>query len=184
MSKVVLIVDDSIVSRMMVKEIVKSQIPEVTIVEAGGGEQCLSQITTESKIDEEDFEIDDKHSYYISKHRDEWRLFSFLTDKLSYIFDNVIKKNQAAFKATNTIVAWDIEGYFRKSLIMAEAGGYIKFLSKIGAITLQIDNKGRGLITLVEESNRFESYIGLVKKSKYKETDFKSPNLGCDLNEY
>ena len=51
MSKVVLIVDDSIVSRMMVKEIVKSQIPEVTIVEAGGGEQCLSQITTESKID-------------------------------------------------------------------------------------------------------------------------------------
>ncbi len=104
--------------------------------------------------------------------------------KLSYIFDNVIKKNQAAFKATNTIVAWDIEGYFRKSLIMAEAGGYIKFLSKIGAITLQIDNKGRGLITLVEESNRFESYIGLVKKSKYKETDFKSPNIGCDLNEY
>ncbi|NQZ22943.1 MAG: response regulator [Colwellia sp.] len=51
MSKVVLIVDDSIVSRMMVKEIIKSQIPEVTIVEAAGGDQCLSQITAESEID-------------------------------------------------------------------------------------------------------------------------------------
>jgi two-component system chemotaxis response regulator CheY len=51
MSKVVLIVDDSIVSRMMLKEIVKSYIPGVDIIEAGGGEQCLSQLTAESKID-------------------------------------------------------------------------------------------------------------------------------------
>ncbi|MBA6233567.1 MULTISPECIES: response regulator [unclassified Colwellia] len=51
MSKIVLIVDDSIVSRMMLKEIVKSYIPEVNIIEAGGGEQCLSQITAKSKID-------------------------------------------------------------------------------------------------------------------------------------
>ncbi|MBA6372733.1 hypothetical protein H4J56_15020 [Colwellia sp. BRX8-4] len=104
--------------------------------------------------------------------------------KLSYIFDNVVKKNQMAFKASNSIVAWDIEGYFRKSLIMAEAGGYIKFLSKAGAVTLQIDDKGRRLITMVEVNKRFESYISLVKRSKYKETDFKSPNIGCDLNEY
>ncbi|MFT6128000.1 MAG: hypothetical protein ACJAVA_002497 [Flavobacteriaceae bacterium] len=104
--------------------------------------------------------------------------------KLSYIFDNVVKKNQMAFKASNSIIAWDIEGYFRKSLIMAEAGGYIKFLSKAGAVTLQIDDKGRRLITMVEVNKRFESYISLVKRSKYKETDFKSPNIGYDLNEY
>ncbi len=51
MSKVVLIVDDSIVSRMILKEIVKSNIPEVTIIEAGSGEQCLTKITPESEID-------------------------------------------------------------------------------------------------------------------------------------
>lgn len=51
MSKVVLIVDDSIVSRMMLKEIVKANIPEVIIIEAGSGDLCLSQITPESKID-------------------------------------------------------------------------------------------------------------------------------------
>ncbi|MFT6901692.1 MAG: two-component system chemotaxis response regulator CheY [Colwellia sp.] len=51
MNKIVLIVDDSVVSRMMLKEIVKSYIPEVNIIEAGGGEQCLRQITAESKID-------------------------------------------------------------------------------------------------------------------------------------
>jgi hypothetical protein len=104
--------------------------------------------------------------------------------KLSYIFDNVVKKNQTAFKATNSVVAWDIEGYFRKSLIMAEAGGYIQFLSKTGSITLQLGEKGSHLVAMVERNKRFESYIGLVKSSKYKETDFKSPNIGCDLNEY
>lgn len=51
MSKVVLVVDDSMVSRMMVKEIVKCYIPEVTIIEAGGGEQTLAQLSSESKID-------------------------------------------------------------------------------------------------------------------------------------
>ena len=51
MSKVVLIVDDSIVSRMMVKGNVKSHLPEVTFIEAKGGEDCLSQLTPESKID-------------------------------------------------------------------------------------------------------------------------------------
>ena len=51
MSKVVLIVDDSIVSRMMVKEIVNSYVPGASIIEAGGGDQCLSQITSKSKID-------------------------------------------------------------------------------------------------------------------------------------
>jgi two-component system chemotaxis response regulator CheY len=51
MSKVVLIVDDSIVSRMMLKEIVKAHISDVIIIEAGGGDQCLSQITQETIID-------------------------------------------------------------------------------------------------------------------------------------
>lgn len=51
MSKVVLVVDDSMVSRMMVKEIVKSCIPEVTIIEAGGGDQALAQLSSESEID-------------------------------------------------------------------------------------------------------------------------------------
>ena len=51
MSKVVLIVDDSIVSRMMVKAILKEKIPEVTIIEAGGGDQALALISEETNID-------------------------------------------------------------------------------------------------------------------------------------
>ena len=51
MNKVVLIVDDSIVSRMMVRGTVESFLPEVTIIEAKGGEHCLSQLTPDSKID-------------------------------------------------------------------------------------------------------------------------------------
>jgi len=51
MSKVVLIVDDSMVSRMMIKEIVKSHLPGVIIIEAGGGDQCLSQLSSETIID-------------------------------------------------------------------------------------------------------------------------------------
>ncbi len=67
---------------------------------------------------------------------------------------------------------------------MAEAGKYIKFLSKSGAITLQLDDKGKDLATFVERNRQFKSYINLVKDSQYKETDFKSPNIGCDLREY
>ena len=51
MSKTVLIVDDSMVSRMMVKEIVQAHIPDVTIIEASGGHQALEQITPEIDID-------------------------------------------------------------------------------------------------------------------------------------
>jgi len=51
MSKVVLVVDDSVVSRMMVKEIVKAYIPGVTIIEAGGGDQALTKISAETNID-------------------------------------------------------------------------------------------------------------------------------------
>jgi len=51
MSKVVLIVDDSIVSRMMVRGTVESFLPDVSIIEAKGGDHCLSLLTPESKID-------------------------------------------------------------------------------------------------------------------------------------
>lgn len=51
MNKVVLIVDDSMVSRMMLKEIVKAHLPEVTIIEAGDGGQCLSKIAHVTQVD-------------------------------------------------------------------------------------------------------------------------------------
>jgi two-component system, chemotaxis family, chemotaxis protein CheY len=51
MSKIVLIVDDSMVSRMMVKEIVKTHIPDVQIIEAGSGQLALELINVDSHID-------------------------------------------------------------------------------------------------------------------------------------
>ena len=51
MRKTVLIVDDSLVSRMMVKEIVNNQISQVDIIEGGSGDQALAKITQESEID-------------------------------------------------------------------------------------------------------------------------------------
>lgn len=51
MSNVVLIVDDSLVSRMMIKEIVKSVMPDADIIEAGSGDQCLDKVTSDTHID-------------------------------------------------------------------------------------------------------------------------------------
>lgn len=50
MTQVVLIVDDSMVSRLMVKEIVKSVLPQATIIEASNGAQCLELINGYDQI--------------------------------------------------------------------------------------------------------------------------------------
>ena len=51
MSKTILVVDDSLVSRMMIKAIIESHIPDVIIIEAGSGQQTLDKVTTDMLID-------------------------------------------------------------------------------------------------------------------------------------
>lgn len=51
MSKTVLVVDDSLVSRMMIKAIVDSNTDDVNIIEAGSGDQALSKLDADSKVD-------------------------------------------------------------------------------------------------------------------------------------
>ena len=41
MSKTILVVDDSLVSRMMIKAIIQSHVSEVDIIEAGSGAEAL-----------------------------------------------------------------------------------------------------------------------------------------------
>ena len=51
MSKTILVVDDSMVSRMMIKEIIKGHQPSAKVIEASSGDNALEQLTHESKID-------------------------------------------------------------------------------------------------------------------------------------
>ncbi len=51
MSKTILVVDDSMVSRMMIKEIIKSHQPLAKIIEASSGSNTLEQLTHDSEID-------------------------------------------------------------------------------------------------------------------------------------
>ncbi|PKG81975.1 response regulator [Colwellia sp. 75C3] len=51
MSKTILVVDDSIVSRMMIKAIIESHVQDVNIIEAGNGEQALERVERNKAID-------------------------------------------------------------------------------------------------------------------------------------
>jgi len=51
MSKTILVVDDSLVSRMMIKTIIQTHLKEVDIVEAGSGTQALDKIGQDTAID-------------------------------------------------------------------------------------------------------------------------------------
>jgi len=51
MSKTILVVDDSMVSRMMIKEIIKVHQPTANVIEASSGDNALDQLTHDSHID-------------------------------------------------------------------------------------------------------------------------------------
>ena len=51
MGKTILVVDDSLVSRMMMKAIIESHVESLTIIEAGSGQQALEKIDPEIAID-------------------------------------------------------------------------------------------------------------------------------------
>ena len=51
MSKIILVVDDSLVSRMMIKTIIETHEPGVDIIEAGNGDQALDRVNQGKVID-------------------------------------------------------------------------------------------------------------------------------------
>ncbi|KGJ87369.1 response regulator [Colwellia psychrerythraea] len=51
MSKTILVVDDSLVSRMMIKTIIQSHVEGVDIIEAGNGVQGLDKVNNGKDID-------------------------------------------------------------------------------------------------------------------------------------
>lgn len=51
MSKTILVVDDSLVSRMMIKAIIESHVEGANIIEAGSGDQALSKVDDSITID-------------------------------------------------------------------------------------------------------------------------------------
>ncbi len=51
MSQTILVVDDSLVSRMMIKAIIEKHIENVVIIEANCGAQALEQINSDSEVD-------------------------------------------------------------------------------------------------------------------------------------
>jgi len=51
MSKTILVVDDSLVSRMMIKAILQSHVEGVDIIEAGSGAEALNKVDDNQAID-------------------------------------------------------------------------------------------------------------------------------------
>ncbi len=51
MSKTILVVDDSLVSRMMIKAIIQSHVEGVDIIEAGSGAEALDKVGQDAAID-------------------------------------------------------------------------------------------------------------------------------------
>jgi len=51
MSRTILVVDDSMVSRIMLKTIIESNIPDAIIIEANSGEQALNQLDEDVRVD-------------------------------------------------------------------------------------------------------------------------------------
>jgi hypothetical protein len=104
--------------------------------------------------------------------------------KLSYIFDNVLKKEEDRLRIKQTLLPWDIEGYFRKSLILANSENYLELLSKNSMLTIAITDQGENFVNSIEEGGQFSSYVELIKSVKRKETEFSQFNIGCAVNEY
>lgn len=104
--------------------------------------------------------------------------------KLSYIFDNVLKKEEDRLRIKQTLLPWDIEGYFRKSLILANSENYLELLSKNSMLTVAITDQGENFVNSIEEGGQFSSYVELIKSVKRKETEFSQFNIGCAVNEY
>jgi len=104
--------------------------------------------------------------------------------KLSYIFDNVLKKEEDRLRIKQTLLPWDIEGYFRKSLILANSENYLELLSKNSMLTVAITDQGENFVNSIEEGGQFSNYVELIKSVKRKETEFSQFNIGCAVNEY
>lgn len=104
--------------------------------------------------------------------------------KLSYIFDNVLSRNNEGRDVKNFILPWDLDGYFRKSLVLAHAQEYLSLTNKGGALFVQITDHGEIFLAEMEKEKRFENHLDYIKKTNRKETEFANLSLGCVFNEY
>ena len=104
--------------------------------------------------------------------------------KLSYIFDNVLKKESESLHVKNMLLPWDIEGAFRKTLLLASAEDYIELLSKDSKLNVVLAKDGEEFVAEIEIRGQFSSYLELIKKINRRETEFSQFNIGCTLNEY
>ncbi|GEM_PF-3574961 len=104
--------------------------------------------------------------------------------KLSYIFDNVLKKDNKSLQSKKVLMPWDIEGYFRKSLILANSEGYIELHSKNSMLTVVLSEDGECFLNKIEEHGSFLKYLELIKSVNRKEAEFSQFNIGCAINEY
>lgn len=104
--------------------------------------------------------------------------------KLSYIFDNVLKKDKKSLSLKKTLLPWDVEGAFRKSLLLANAESYIEMLSKDSMLNVVLTDEGEEFIAKIESKGQLSSYLKLIKTINRKETEFSDFRIGCALNEY
>jgi hypothetical protein len=104
--------------------------------------------------------------------------------KLSYLFDKVLKREKQMLRIKQTLFPWDVDGYFRKALILAKSEGYIELLSKSYELTVILTERGDTFVSSVESDGHFSDYIDMLKATKKSEKEFSQITLGCSLNEY
>lgn len=104
--------------------------------------------------------------------------------KLSYIFDNVLKKNRESLSLKKTFLPWDIEGAFRKSLLLANSESYIEMLSKDSMLNVVLTDEGEKFVAEIESKSQLSGYLNIIKTINKRETEFSNFRIGCALNEY
>jgi hypothetical protein len=104
--------------------------------------------------------------------------------KLSYIFDITIKRKFGSSASTKLIEPWDVGGYFRITLLLANSLNLIKLDSGAKGLSISLTDKGLEYISPVTEDNAFSAYVNFLKTSKFTEKDFLEPTIKCEFNEY
>lgn len=99
------------------------------------------------------------------------RSMSFI--KLAYIFDKTINLEENAFSSKVTLSAWNIDKDFKKSLILAEANGFLEFNSANKArVKISISDAGNEYLTSIEKNQVFTKYLKYLKDVKIPENRF------------
>jgi hypothetical protein len=104
--------------------------------------------------------------------------------KASYMFDKALRKSFNFSNSNKLIEPWDLDGYFRKALLIANGLGYIDMKTSTEGIKLSLNKSGESFVDVITREGAFVDQVNLLRQNKIFESDFKNINVKCGINEY